>query len=128
MEIISKITAFLITLALALPAAAQMHAKSGQSIDLGAVYWVESCVSRLDGFVGVEMTSGPPGVTLDLRKEPVVASRQGCTTPVPGANVVATMPVVTQATKTTVKYRVTYLLKTGAKTQSDHSRELWIVP
>jgi hypothetical protein len=130
MQLTRVTTALLAAFMSMTPALAQeaISAKSGQSVDLGAVYWVENCQSRLDGFVGVEMSSGPAGVTLALRKEDVKAERQKCPTPVPGATVVATMPSVSQPVKGTIKYKVTYLLKNGGKQTSDHSRNISITP
>jgi hypothetical protein len=125
-----RIAALVLALAVGLSGAAiaqSVTVKGGQSVDVGPVYWIENCTSMLEGFSGIVLTSGPPGVVLSLRKENVIAARQQCKQPVPGATVVATTPVVTQPVSGTLKYQVTYLTRNGKRT-SDHSREITITP
>jgi hypothetical protein len=102
--------------------------KGGQSVDAGAVYWIENCQTRLVGFAGVTVTSAPPGVSVSLRKKDVKAVRQNCPNLVPGATVVITAPVVTQPVKGIVKYQVAYLVADGGRRTGDYSREITIVP
>jgi hypothetical protein len=109
-------------------AAAQSVAlKSGESTDLGAVYWVESCQSIVKSFIGVEILEGPPGVVIALREQPVRARRQNCPNEVPGAIVTITAKEVTEKTSATIRYRVKYDTEDGKK-QSNHAVKIDLYP
>ncbi|MFM2050628.1 MAG: hypothetical protein RL682_1119 [Pseudomonadota bacterium] len=109
-------------------AAAQSVAlKSGESTDLGAVYWVESCQSIVNSFIGVEILEGPPGVVIALREQPVRARRQNCPNEVPGAIVTITAKEVTEKTSATIRYRVKYDTEDGKK-QSNHTVKIDLYP
>jgi hypothetical protein len=109
-------------------AAAQSVAlKSGESTDLGAVYWVESCQSIVKSFIGVEILEGPPGVVIALREQPVRARRQNCPNEVPGAIVTITAKEVTEKTSATIRYRVKYDTEDGKK-QSNHTVKIDLYP
>jgi hypothetical protein len=105
---------------------AQTSVKPGGSADIFPVYWVNSCMSQLQFFRGVDILSGPPGLTLSLRQQDVMAARQGCTNPVPGAIVVVSAGP--QATGGPLRFRVRYTLKDGAQVESGHTREITVVP
>jgi hypothetical protein len=100
--------------------------KRGGSAELGSVYWVRSCFSALDDFEGITIKSGPPGVSLNLRRQDVQPVRQGCSNLVPGAVVVATVGPDARLGTATIEYKVNYRTKTGAKEQSNHSRTMAI--
>jgi hypothetical protein len=109
-------------------AAAQSVAlRSGESTDLGAVYWVESCQSIVKSFIGVEILEGPPGVVIALREQPVRARRQNCPNEVPGAIVTITAKEVTEKTSATTRYRVKYDTEDGKK-QSNHTVKIDLYP
>jgi hypothetical protein len=120
--------AYVALLSFPIHAAAQSLAlKSGESTDIGTVYWVESCQSLLKSFIGVEILEGPPGVVIALREQPVRARRQNCLSDVPGAIVTITAKEVTEKTNATLKYRVKYDTEDGKK-QSNHTVKLDLYP
>ena len=100
--------------------------RSGQSVDLGVVFWIDGCTSTLVTLVGVDALEAPPGVELSLRKEDVLPTRPGCAK-VPGGVVVASAKTVTAPFTGIVKYRVRYRTLNGPR-QSEHSVELSLQP
>jgi hypothetical protein len=42
--------------------------KSGESIEIGSVWWVAHCRSIMVNLPEVEILEGPPGLTLSLKK------------------------------------------------------------
>ena len=114
---------------LSIPASAQdTSIKSGESVDIFAVYWIANCRSILKNFVGIDVLEGPPGVALSLREEPVRTSqRQNCPDSIPGATVVATAKDVTERSVSTLRFRVRYNTDDGQK-QSNHSLKLFLYP
>lgn len=115
-------------LSLSVSASAQdTSIKSGESVDLFAVYWIANCRSILKNFVGVDVLEGPLGVTISLREEPVRAQRQNCPDSIPGATLVVTAKDVTERSVSTLKFRVRYNTDDGPR-QSSHSLRLFLYP
>ena len=100
--------------------------KRGGTAELGAVYWMRDCMSFLDDFEGVALTSGPPGLTLNLRKQDVKPVQSGCRALIPGAIVIVSARQDAPLGAVAIKYKVSYRTKTGGKEQSNHSRSLLI--
>jgi hypothetical protein len=105
----------------------QFALKSGESIDVGTVYWVVNCRSILVGLPEIEVLQGPPGVTLTIREEPVLPRRQGCSTKVPGGTVVMTTKDVAAASEGKLTYRVKYQTKDGPR-QNSHTFDVSLFP
>ncbi|MEG0921060.1 MAG: hypothetical protein RSD57_14960 [Comamonas sp.] len=102
--------------------------KSGESADVGAVYWVKNCQSKLKQILGVEVLEGNnPALQLNVRDELVTASRQNCTEKVMGGVVYATAGQVTEKQKAIIKYRVKYETTEGPQ-QSTHSVQFDLYP
>ena len=74
----------------------------------------------------MRLLSGPPGLTLSLREQKVMATRQNCPNPVPGAIVIVTAAPGAQSGILT--YKVQYTLTNGATVESDHTRNVTVVP
>jgi hypothetical protein len=87
--------------------------KSGDSIDLGAVYWVANCRSIMIGLPQVEILEGPPEVTLSIKEEPVLPRRQNCAAKVPGGTLVATAKDIKEPAEAKLTYRLKYKTKDG---------------
>jgi len=121
--------AALLALQCTLPTSARAEPKvlgSGESVDLGAVFWTDGCSSTLITIVGVDLLEGPPGVKLSVRGEDVVPGKQDCPK-VPGGMVVASVKEVRAPVTATLKYRVRYKTANGSR-QSEHSVELSLQP
>ena len=104
------------------PSSAQtrLALKNGESADVFPVYWISNCVSQLRSFGGIDVLEGPPGVSLSLKEGMVMARRQNCPNPVPGAMVVVTVRNAKQMSGATVTFRVRYVTFDGDR-QSVHS-------
>lgn len=107
--------------------AQEVALRSGESVDLGSVYWAEGCTSTLITLVGVDVLEGPPGVKLSLRKEDVQPRQQNCPTKIQGGVVVASVKDVPTPTAGVLKYRVRYKTTNGSR-QSEHSVQMSLQP
>ncbi len=58
--------------------------KSGESVELGQVYWVARCRSIMVGTPAVEVLEGPEEVTLAIKEGMVLPRRLNCANEVPG--------------------------------------------
>jgi hypothetical protein len=106
---------------------AEISLKSGESVDLDSVYWVDGCTSLLVTVVGVDLLEGPPGITLSVRREDVLPHRPGCTNKVNGGVVVASVKDVLAPAHGTLRYRVRYNTQGGAR-QSTHTAQIGLYP
>jgi len=109
----------------------EISIKSNESADLGPVYWLERvhCGSQLIDFAGVDLLEGPPGITLSIRKQDVIAVNNGpCTgAKLPGGVVIATVKEVPEKASVVIKYRVRYNTSYGVQ-QSNHTRQINLYP
>jgi hypothetical protein len=121
-----RIALFLALSAPVLLLAQETTLKAGESADLHAVYWIANCKSTLRDFGAVEILEGPPGVELAVRKEEVMAVRQGCPDKIAGGMVVLTAKSVEANWSGVVKYRVNYKTYDGDR-QSNHQRKLQLI-
>ncbi|MDR2335993.1 MAG: hypothetical protein LBE61_21205 [Burkholderiaceae bacterium] len=106
----------------------QVSLKSGESADIGAVYWVKNCQSSLKKITGVDVLEGDAaGLQLSVREEPVQATRQNCPEKVPGGVVVVSTGAVQEKRSTLIKYRVRYDTLDGLQ-QSTHTVSVDLFP
>jgi hypothetical protein len=89
--------------------------KSGESVELGSVWWVAHCKSIMVAQPEVEILEGPPGLTLSIKEAMVVPRRLNCTNEVPGAILVATATNVSELVQGTLVYRIKYKTKDGER-------------
>lgn len=107
--------------------AADLTLHKGESADLHTVYWVNgNCQSRLKKVEGIDLLEGPPGVTMSIRPEEVVAKKQGCPGMMTGGIVVLTTGDVDADWSGVVRYRVRYDTWDGAK-ETSHTRQIKLV-
>lgn len=92
--------------------------KSGESAELGIVYWVTNCRSIMVGMPVIEVLEGPPEVTLAIKEEMVLPRRFNCANRVPGGTIVATAKDVKEPMETKLTYRVKYKTKDGDRQTS----------
>lgn len=103
--------------------------RSGETIGLGSVFWASrsNCKSQLVDILGVDILAGPPGITLAVRKQPVMPRWDTCTGSIPGGVVVATAGTLTERTEADIEFRVRYDTD-GGEEQSTHKRRLALYP
>ncbi|MBP6818658.1 hypothetical protein V6B08_20580 [Ferrovibrio sp. MS7] len=114
------------------PAAAQpqeIMLKSGESTDVFEVYWIDTsnCRSQLNRILGIDILSGPEGLSASIREQTVTARRQHCSQQVPGGWVVFTAGNVAAPVKGPVQFRVRYDTTEGQR-QSSHTRQVALFP
>ena len=101
--------------------------RSGESLELGSVWWVAHCKSILVAPPEVEILEGPPGLTLSLKESAVVPRRLNCTNEVPGAVLMATAKGVTEPEQGRLIYRIKYKTKDGDR-QTAQTYEVSLFP
>lgn len=93
--------------------------KSGESTEIGSVWWVAHCRSIMVGLPEVEILEGPPGLRLSLKEAMVIPRRLNCTNEVPGAILVATAKDVTEPVQGRLIYRIKYKTKDGDRLRAN---------
>jgi len=93
--------------------------KSGESAELGSVWWVVNCRSIMLGLPEVEILEGPPGLTLSIRESMVLPRRLNCAAQVPGGILVATAKDVADPVQGKLTYRIKYKTKDGDRQTSN---------
>ena len=110
--------------ALALATGGAAHAqdrlalKSGESVELGAVYWVINCRSVMIGLPEIEILEGLDGESLSIKEGMVMARRLNCPKPVPGGTLFITAKDVSEPTEGKLTYRLKYKTKDGDRQTS----------
>jgi hypothetical protein len=106
--------------------AADLVARSGQTIPVTAVYWIGTgCVSHLNRVVSTDLVTD--GEYLRLSLQPQTVRTYQCGNEVPGAWVFATVKNVAQEVDTQLKFIVNYDTTEGPKI-SAHLYNLKILP
>ena len=94
---------------------ASIALKSGESIEVGDVFYVTNCKSILQSTPEVEIVDGPPGVTATVKEKMVLPRVGRCANRVPGGTVVLTAKDVEDPSYTPLTLRVTYKTKDGER-------------
>jgi hypothetical protein len=87
--------------------------KSGESTDLGTVYFIINCKSMVIGDPEVEALDAPAEVALTIRREMVLPRAQNCPNKVQGGTVVLTAKDVKEHMEFRLTYRIKYKTKDG---------------
>ena len=87
--------------------------KSGESTELGQLYWVSHCKSLLKSTPEVEVVDGPPGVTVSVKDAMVLPRFQNCASRVPGGILVVSAKDIEDPSYTRLTIRVTYKTRDG---------------
>ena len=93
--------------------------KSGESVELGPVYWVVNCRSTLIGLPEIEILQGPPEVALSIKAAQVLPRRQGCAAMVPGGKLVLTANGISEPIETKLTYRLKHKTRNGDRQTSN---------
>jgi hypothetical protein len=99
-------------------AQAQIALKSGETADLGPLYYVYNCKSVLKATPDAEIIEGPPGVTVSVREEMVLPRFQNCAKKVQGGMLVVTAKDIDDQSYTNMTIRITYKTKDGERKRS----------
>jgi hypothetical protein len=92
--------------------------KSGESSEVGDLYYVANCQSLLVAPIEVTLLDGPQGVTASAPEAMVVPHVQQCSKSVKGAKLVLTAGQVEDASNTLITVRVRYRTKDGVRDRS----------
>jgi hypothetical protein len=87
--------------------------KSGETGELGELFWVVNCRSVLKSTPEAEILDGPPGVSIAVKAAQVTPRAQRCSKPVPGGTLVITTGDIEDTSYTTLTIRITYRGRDG---------------
>ena len=98
---------------------AQSYAlKSGESVEVGDVYYVVNCRSLLTSPPEVTVMDGPPGVTATVTEAMVLPRVQRCSSPVKGAKLRLSADKIEEQSYSQITLRIKYKTKDGEREQS----------
>lgn len=92
--------------------------KSGESAELGLLYWISNCTSIMVGNPEVEVLEGPPELTLSFKPGMVIPRASKCAKPVQGGTLIVTAKDINEPKQATLTYRVKYKTKEGDRQRS----------
>jgi len=92
--------------------------KSGESTELGLVYWVSKCASIMVGNPEIEVLEGPQELTLTIKPGMILPRAQNCAKPVRGGTIIVTAKDIDEPKQATLTYRVKYKTKEGDRQRS----------
>jgi hypothetical protein len=87
--------------------------KSGESAEVGDLYFVTNCRSILRSTPEVEILDGPPGVSVAVKAAMVIPRTQRCANQVSGGKLVITAGDIEDPSYTPLTVRVTYRTRDG---------------
>lgn len=92
--------------------------KSGESTEVGNVYWVEGCRSTLKSPPEVEILDGPPQVSAAVKEAMVLPRWQNCSKPVQGGILVLSAKEIEDPSFSRLTVRVIFKTRDGDRTTS----------
>lgn len=92
--------------------------KSGESVELGDLFWVVNCRSVLKSTPEAEILDGPPAVSVAVKAAMVTPRAQRCPKPVPGGTLVITAGGIEDVSYTALTIRITYRGRDGDRKPS----------
>jgi hypothetical protein len=101
--------------------------RSGETAELGQLYWVVNCRSVLKSTPEAEILDGPPGVSVAVKAAMVTPRVQRCANSVPGGMLVITVGNIEDHSYTTLTIRTTFRGREGVRTTS-HIYNLSLFP
>jgi hypothetical protein len=87
--------------------------KSGETVELGQLYYVVGCRSLLTGTPEAEVLEGPPQVSVSVKQDMVLPRQQQCAKPVSGGKLMITAREIEDPSHTNLTVRITYKTKDG---------------
>jgi hypothetical protein len=107
--------------------ASSVALKSGESLELGPIYWVSHCKSILKSPPEVEILDGPPGLQAAIKESMVLPRQQRCGSKVPGGLLVLSAKDIEDPSYTNLTLRITYNTRDGDRKFS-HVLNLSLIP
>jgi hypothetical protein len=102
--------------------------KSGETAEIGNLFWAANCRSLLKGPMTVEILEGPSDVTASIREQKVIPHIQNCSKPVAGGILLLTAAKEIKArTQAKLILRVKYPTADGER-QKSHDIDLTLLP
>ncbi|MGA7326197.1 MAG: hypothetical protein WBX25_17360 [Rhodomicrobium sp.] len=92
--------------------------KSGETVEVGDLYWVINCRSQLTSTPEVTIMDGPPGVTAAVEEAMVVPRFQQCSKPVKGGKLKLTAGTIDDQTNSLMTVRIRYKTRDGDRDRS----------
>ena len=93
--------------------------KSGETLELQSVYFVQNCRSAAIAKPEAEILEGPPDVMVTVKEGDVVPRAQGCSNKIRGGTLFLTAPYeIDDSGVTRLVIRVKYKTRDGDRTQS----------
>jgi hypothetical protein len=92
--------------------------KSGESAEVGDLYWVVNCRSQLEAPIEVTILDGPPGVTASTTEAMVVPRFQECPRAVKGAKLTLSAQQIEEQSNSQMTLRIRYKTKDGVRDRS----------
>jgi hypothetical protein len=92
--------------------------KSGESADVGVLYFVSNCKSILKSAPEVEILDGPPGVTVSVKEDMVLPRAQNCANRVKGGRLLVTAKDIEDSSFSELTIRITYHTRDGDQKRS----------
>jgi len=92
--------------------------KSGESTEIGDLYWVVNCRSQLEAPIEVTVLDGPPGVTASTTEAMVVPRFQQCAKAVKGAKLTLSAQQIEEPSNSQMTLRIRYKTKDGVRDKS----------
>jgi hypothetical protein len=103
--------------------------KSGETAELGNLFFVVNCRSTLKGTMTVEVLEGPPEITASIRLQQIIPRIQNCAKPVPGGVLLLSAAKEIKArTQAKVVLRVKYPIVDGGERQKSFDIDLILLP
>jgi hypothetical protein len=87
--------------------------RSGESAEMGDIYWVTNCRSNLKSTPEVEILDGPPGISVAIKAAMVTPRAQRCSNQVPGGKLVISAEKIEDPSYTPLTIRITYHTRDG---------------
>jgi hypothetical protein len=92
--------------------------KSGETVEVGDLYFVINCKSQLTSPPEVTIMDGPPGVTATVDEAMVMPRFQQCPTPVKGGKLRLAAGTVDEQSESLMTVRVRYKTRDGTREKS----------
>jgi hypothetical protein len=112
---------------MALAGVSTIALKSGESTEVGNLYYVTNCRSLLKSTPEVEIVEGPPGVTASVKEEMVLPRFQKCASPIKGGKLFLAAKEIEDPSFSTLTLRITYRTRDGDRKLS-HVFNLELIP
>lgn len=92
--------------------------KSGETVEIMDLYWVQNCQSLLTGTPEVTVLDGPPGVSASVTEAMVLPRLQQCARPVKGAKLRLIADKIEDQSYSITTLRIKYKTKDGERARS----------